>query len=66
MWMSQGTFPEGEDTLVNNTNTYNIEGDNMFSPGPQLLPTLFRNCIFYARNYFVVFFETNYSNYEHL
>jgi len=64
---------------MNNPNIYNVEGDNMLSPGLQPLTTKrkyvknlcffsvrFCNCIFYTGNYFVVFCKRKYSSNKHL
>ena len=69
-------YDEGNNP-VNNPIIYNVEGDNKLSPGLQPLttgsvlkilffPVRFRNCIFFAGNYFFVFCKTKHSSYKHL
>ena len=77
IWMFYGKFADEEDNRVNNTNIYNVEGNNKLSPDLQSLTfrsvlkigffsVRFRNCIFYTGNYFFVFCKTKHSSYKHL
>ena len=78
IWMFYGKFIDKGDNSVDNTNIYNVEGDNRLSPSLQPLTSRsienpwcffsvrFCNCIFYTRNYFVVYFKTKQWSFKHL
>jgi hypothetical protein len=66
IWMFYGKFADEGINAMDNLNIYNVEGDNMLSPGLQPLTTesVFKirfftvqlcNCIFYTRKYFAVY-----------
>jgi hypothetical protein len=64
-----------------NPNMYNVEGNNRLCPNlqqsitsdnqtcvenPGFLSVLFRNCIFFTGNYFVVFYKAKHSSHKDL
>jgi hypothetical protein len=54
IWMFYGKFADEGINAMDNLNIYNVEGDNMLSPGLQ--PKVYLKSVFLQSSYVIVFF----------